>query len=88
MFFRSVFLKVHKKAISCQKRHFGRFWQLLTPFSTLKKILTKTTFVFLLFLNLKQKKNIKKYFFKVFVSKVINALFWGQLIFYWNFFMF
>ena len=70
-----------KKAISRQKRHIGRFWLLLTFLSTLKKLLTKTTFVRLLFLKLKQKKNMKKYFLKVFVTKLINALFWSQLFF-------
>ena len=72
----SVFLKTHwKKAISRQKCHFGRFWQLLTFFSALKKILTKTTFVRLLYLKLKQKEKIIKYLLKVFVSKFINVLF-------------
>ena len=30
--FRSVFLKTHKKVIDCQKRHFDRFWWLITGF--------------------------------------------------------
>ena len=64
----NIFENAIKKTISCQKRHFGCFWRLLTFFSTLKKILIKTTFVRLLFSKLKQKKNVKKYFFKVFVS--------------------
>ena len=39
MFFWSLFLKPHfKKCISRQKRHFGRFWQLLTYFSALSKM--------------------------------------------------
>ena len=61
MSFWSVFLKnALKKAISRQKRHFGCFLRLLTFFSALKKLLTKTTFVHLLFLKLKQKKIPKK----------------------------
>ena len=60
MSFWLVFLKTHKKAISRQKRHFWRL--LIFFFSAMKKILTKTTFVRLLFLKLKQKKNVKKYF--------------------------
>ena len=29
MFFWSGFLKMHKKVIAYQKRHFGRFWRLI-----------------------------------------------------------
>ena len=48
--------------------------------------MTNTKFVRLLFLKLKQKKNMKKYFLKVFASKLINVLFWGSTNFCRNFF--
>ena len=32
IFFLSVFLKMQNKVIVSQKRHFGRFWQLITVF--------------------------------------------------------
>ena len=64
MFFWSVFLKTHKKkVIDRQKHHFGCFWLLITVFLCISKILIKITCVCLLFLKLKQKKNMKKYFF-------------------------
>ena len=50
-----------KKAISCQKHRFVCFWWLLTFLSALKKILITTTFVCLLLLKLKQKKNFTKF---------------------------
>ena len=48
--------------ISCQERHFGRLWWLLTFSSAYSKILTKTTCVGLLFFTQIQKKNMKKSF--------------------------
>ena len=51
-----------KLCISCQERHFGRLWWLLTFSSAYSKILTKTTCVGLLFFTQIQKKNMKKSF--------------------------
>ena len=73
----SIFENALKKAISHQKRHFGCFRWLLIFFCTLKKIVTKTTFVCLLFLKLKQKKNMKKYFVKGFCFKTHKRAFLG-----------
>ena len=60
MFFWLIFLKMHKK----------NYWQSKTPFwlflAVFSQILTKLTFVRLLFLKLKQKKNRKKKIFKGF----------------------
>ena len=55
-------------------------------FCAFLKILTKTTFEHLLFLKLKQKENMKKYCFKVFVPKLKNLLFWGSNNFFSAFF--
>ena len=55
------------------------------PKQTFSKILTQTTFVCLLFLKQKQKKNMKKYFVKDFVSKLKNMLFWGSNQFFFQF---
>ena len=70
----------------CQNSHFSSFWRLITFFCAFSKILIKITFVRLLFLKLKQKKNMKKYFFMVFISKLKNALFWGSTNFFQFFF--
>ena len=51
-----IFENAKKKVIDCQKRHFGRFWQLITVFFGVLKILIKITFVCILFYKLKQKK--------------------------------
>ena len=82
----SIFENALKKATSRQKCHFDRFWQLLPFLSALKKILTKTTFVRLSFLKLKQKKNMKIFLFKVFFLKLLNALFWESNNFLMKFF--
>ena len=66
MFFWLVFLKTHKKVIDCQKRHFGRFWRLITFFCEFSKILIKRTKIW--------RQNL----FTVFISKLKNALFWGS----------
>ena len=55
-------------------------------FGAFSKILIKITFVHLLFLKLKQKKNMKKKYFYDFYFKLKNALFGGQSIFFLNFF--
>ena len=98
MFFWSVFFKTHKKVIGRQTRHLGCFWWLITFFfcvfsKILKMLLFKSQIsnlyfcvCFLLFLKLKQKKNMKKYFFMVFISKLKNALFWGSTNFFQFFF--
>ena len=71
-----IFENLLKKAISCQKRHFGRFWRLLTFFSAFSKILTKTTFVRLLFLKLKQKKNMKTIFLRFLFPNLKMLFLW------------
>ena len=72
-----IFENALKKAINRQKRHFGCFWRLII-FCAFSKIPTNTTFVRLLILKLKQKTNMKKYFFFIFCFKLKNALFGGS----------
>ena len=83
------FENTQKKVIDRQKRHFGCFWRLITFFRAFSKILIKLTCVCLLFLKLKQKKNMNKYFFMVFISKLKTLFFGGQgqPIFFLNFFL-
>ena len=68
MFFRSVFLKMHKKSYWLSKTPFWLFLAVNNIFLCAFKTLIKITFVCLLFLKLKQKKNMKKillwYYFK------------------------
>ena len=78
-----VFLKMHrKKVIDRQKRHFGRFWRLIIFFVCVLKILIKITFVDLLFLKLKQKKNMKTTFFRFLFQKLKMPFWGGQPIFF------
>ena len=72
-----IFENALKKVIDCQKRNFGHFWRLLT-FLAFSKILTKITFLDLLFLKLTQKKNMKKNCFSGFYFKLENALLQGS----------
>ena len=60
------------------KRPKWRFWWLIAFFSAFSKILTKRTFVHLLFSNLNQSPNTENKFFGVFSSKTKNALFRGS----------
>ena len=82
-----IFVKALKKLLAITNAILAAFWQLLTFFSAFLKILTKTTFVSLLFLKLKQKKiwkNILKGF--CFNTYSLTCFLGGQLIFVWNFF--
>ena len=79
-----IFENALKKAINRQKRHFGCFWRLII-FCAFSKIPTNTTFVRLLILKLKQKTNMKKYFFLIFCFKLNNALFGGSTNFFYLF---
>ena len=81
-----IFVKALKKLLAITNAILAVFWQLLTFFSAFLKILTKTTFVSLLFLKLKQKKIWKKYVFKVLFQYSLTCFLGGQLIFVWNFF--
>ena len=74
--FRSVFFKTHKKVIIYQKWQKWRFWLSIIFFSAFSNILTKRTFVRLLFLKLNQSRNMKNNFF--FFTK--NPLFLGSTI--------
>ena len=87
MFFWSVFLKTRQKVIDHQKRHFGPFWQLIMFFCVFSKILFKITSVRLLFLKLKQKKNVKKNFLYSFYFKTQKCSFWGSPNFFQIFFL-
>ena len=70
MSFWSVFLKTHlKKPISCQKRHLGRFWRLLTFLAHFKTNIDQNNICGSTVFKDKQKKNMKKYFFKGFCFK-------------------
>ena len=71
-----IFENALKKAINRQKRHFGCFWRLII-FCAFSKIPTNTTFVRLLILKLKQKTNMKKYFFLNFFFQTQKRTFWG-----------
>ena len=57
-------------------------------FGAFSKILTKITFVRLMFLKLKQKKNMKNILLKVFISKLKNGLFRGSNNFFLSFHFF
>ena len=85
MFFGRYFWKRTKKVIDHQKHHFGLFWRLITFFCAFSKILNKITFVRLLFMKLKQKKNLKKYFLW-FLFQNSKMLFLGVNQFFFNFF--
>ena len=77
------------KKSSCRQKHqFGHFWRLIMFFCAFSKILTKITFVRLMFLKLKQKKNMKNILLKVFISKLKNGLFRGSNYFFLSFHFF
>ena len=61
------------------------FWRLLTCYKYIEKNIDQTTFVRLLFLNLKQKKNMKKYFLRFLFQNSQTHFFGGQLILFLNF---
>ena len=54
-----IFENAKKNLINCQKRPKWRFWRSITFFCAFSKILTKRTFVHLLFLKLNQSQNTK-----------------------------
>ena len=55
-------------------------------FLCIKKNIDQNNICASIVLKLKQKKNMKKYFLKVFVSKLISTLFWGSTNFLLKFF--
>ena len=83
IFFLLVFLKTHKKVIDRQKRHFGRFWWLITFFCAFSKILIKITIACLLCSKLKlgkikKKKMVdpqKRAFLSFEIKKTVNKIF-------------
>ena len=56
------------------------FWRLLTCYKYIEKNIDQTKFVRLLFLKLKQKKNMKKYFLRFLFQNSQTRFFGGQLI--------
>ena len=73
-----IFENAQKKLLTIK----NTFLAVKNFFCAFSKILMKITFVCLLFLNLKQKKNMKKNLFYGFFSKLKNALFWGSTNFF------
>ena len=53
------------------------FWSVFLMKTHKKKLLTINNAILAGFLKLKQKKNVKKIFLMVFISKLKNVLFWG-----------
>ena len=77
MLFRSVFLKAQNFFIKSQKQQKLRFWWSKTFFSAFSKILTKRTFVRLLYLKLNQSQKTKTKIVWGFFFKNKNSAFSG-----------
>ena len=77
MFFWSVFLKTQKKIIDHQKRHFGRFWRLITFFGVFKNTDQKNSCASIVF-KAKTKEKYEENFFLQFLFQNSKMLFFGE----------
>ena len=85
MFFWSIFFKTNKKkVIDRQKRHFGRFWRLITVVLYVLKNTDQNSICVSMVFKAKTKEKYEEIFFTVFISILNNALFRGQPIFIFN----
>ena len=81
----SIFEYTPKQVIDCQKRHFGRFWQLITVFVCVFKNTDENNICGFIVFKAKIKEKHKEIFFvTVFILKLKNALFWGVNQFFYS----
>ena len=80
-----IFEYTPKQVIDCQKRHFGRFWQLITVFVCVFKNTDENNICGFIVFKAKIKEKHKEIFFvTVFILKLKNALFWGVNQFFYS----